>query len=273
MKFYWLLLAALCIPGVLVETPRKSSIEYAGVYQEVQRFDAAEAGQAVAVDDTHFYAITNTQIARYDRQTGQRTASWQADEQRPLKHLNSGIVHDGKLYCAHSNYPEFPEASSIEVWDTDLNHIESHSLGVYEGSLTWIERADDGWWAVFAHYSKRVNDNPHAKSNRWTTLVRFDERWRRTAGWVFPADVLERMSPHSCSGGSWGPDGALYCTGHDLGELYRLELPQAGSVLKLTGILQAPVTGQGIAWDRRTGALFGIDRARRQVVVSRRATD
>lgn len=275
MKLYWLLPAIFCLPGVFVmpaarPTARQMvSPQIKGTYVEVRRYAAPEAGQAVAVDQAHFFAITNSKIARYDRQTGEQTAVWSADEQRPLQHLNSGIVRDGKLYCAHSNYPEFPEASSIEVWDTDLNHIDSHSLGVLEGSLTWIEPDDDGWWAVFAHYSKRVNENPHAKNNRWTTLVRFDKQWRRTAGWVFPQDVLDRFEPHSCSGGGWGPDGRLYCTGHDRGEIYQLELPTAGSTLRLTGTFRAPITGQGIAFDN-DGHLLGINRARRQVVVARR---
>lgn len=273
MKFCWLLFAALSLSSAFVaEGTRQQAADVAGSFQETARFDAPEARQAVAVDARHFYAITNKRIARYDRQNGKRVSMWEADSQRPLKHLNSGIIHEGRLYCAHSNYPDFPEASSIEVFDTELRHIKSHSLGVYEGSLTWIEPDREGWWAVFAHYSKAANANPHAKSHRWTTLVRFDRQWRRTSGWIFPEEVLERFAPHSCSGGCWGPDGALYCTGHDRGEIYRLELPEAGSVLRLTGIFKAPITGQGIAWDHDTGQLFGIDRARGQVVVTDRVS-
>jgi len=246
---------------------------FAGQYEEVRRYSAPEARQAVAVDAHHFYAIVNTMIAKYDKKTGKLVKRWVADDERPLKHMNAGIVRDGKLYCSNSNYPKYPEASSVEVWNTDLQHIESHSLGIYEGSLTWIEPAEDGWWAVFAHYSEKVNENPHAKSHRWTSLVKFDHKWRRMAGWVFPDEVLDRFDPHSCSGGSWGPDGGLYCTGHDRGELYRLELPKAGPTLKLTGTFKAPITGQGIAWDvdesgKLTGRLFGINRPTGEVIVS-----
>ena len=35
------------------------------------------------------------------------------------KHLNSGFFHDGKLYCAHSNYPKLPESSQLMVLDPD----------------------------------------------------------------------------------------------------------------------------------------------------------
>lgn len=238
--------------------------------ETIRRFDATEATQAVAVDNAHFYAIANSVIAKYDKETGRPVKTWQASDELPLFHLNSGVVRDGRLYCAHSNYPNFPESSSVEVFDVEsMQHADSHSLGIYEGSLTWIDWHDESWWAVFAHYTKKVNDNPHAKDNRWTTLVRFDSQWRRLAGWTFPREVLNRFEPHSCSGGGWSSDGKLYCTGHDLGELYELALPRAAATLRLVNIIEIPITGQGIAFDRaRPGVIYGIDRGRRQVVVS-----
>ncbi len=239
-------------------------------FQEVRRYDAADAVQAVAVDAKHFYAIANTSISKCDKD-GTRLKRWTANKDFPLSHLNSGIVREGKLYCAHSNSPHFPETSSIEIWDAGtLEHISSHSLGIYEGSLTWIDWKDDSWWAVFAHYSGKANKDSLGRDNRWTTLVCFDAKWHRQAGWVFPSEVLKRFDPNSCSGGLWGPDGALYCTGHDRPEIYRLELPKAGSTLRLTNTFSAPITGQGIAWDVESKHLYGIDRKHRQVVVSRR---
>ena len=236
--------------------------------KEVRRYDVPEAGQAVAVDDKHFYAIVNSKIAKYDRASGQRVAVWKADAEIPLRHLNSGIVRDGKLYCANSNFPEWPETSSIEIWDTaTMKHIESHSLGIcQEGSLTWIEPIPDGWYAVYANYSKKVNDNPHAKTHRSTQLVHYDQQWRRTAGWTFPKSVLDRFDPHSCSGGGFGSDGKLYCTGHDRAEVYQLEFPKAGCTLQLIKTIAAPIKGQGIALENNQ--LWGIDRSKRQVIVS-----
>jgi len=61
----------------------------------------------------------------------------------------------------------------------------------------------------------------------------------------------------------------LYCTGHDHGEIYRLLLPKSGSTLQLTDTLQASITGQGIAWSPNGTLLYGIDHAKREVVVSR----
>ena len=40
--------------------------------QELRRFKAAEARQAVAVDAHHFYAIGNREIGKYDKRTGER---------------------------------------------------------------------------------------------------------------------------------------------------------------------------------------------------------
>ena len=73
----------------------------------------------------------------------------------------------------------------------------------------------------------------------------------------------------SNSGGSWGPDGLLYISGHDLPEEYVLQVPQAGSGLQLIDTLQVDSKGQGMAWDRsQPGMLYTIKRASGQVVVS-----
>ena len=238
---------------------------------ELRRFKAPEAIQAVAVDEAHFYAIDNSIIAKYDKQSGDRVQRWEASDELPLTHLNAGLVKDGLLYCSSSNFPEYPEASSLEIFDADsLEHVSTHSFGIYEGSLTWVDWRDGAWWAVFAHYTEKVNDDPFAKPHTYTSLVKFDDQWRRLEAWVFPKEVLERFDPLSCSGGGWGPDGNLYCTGHDLGELYCLRLPRAGAALSLVKTIPINITGQGVAWDpSRRGVIFGISRPTGEVVVSR----
>lgn len=246
----------------------------------VRRYSAPAATQAVAVDVEHFYAIGNSRIVKRRKEDGQVVARWSASDELPLTHLNSGLVRDGRLYCCHSNFPRFPETSSVEIFDAEtLQHVDSHSFGIYEGSLTWIDWHNDAWWAVFAHYSKAVNDDPHSKSHAYTALVKFDRQWRRLGGWVFPNSILARFDPHSCSGGFWGPGERLCVTGHDRHEIYGLELPRAGSEMEWVSIIPAQVTGQGIAWEREEGnesaedslavLLYGISRSKREVVVSR----
>jgi hypothetical protein len=237
--------------------------------RETRRFPAAEAHQAVAVDATHFYAIDSAAIGKYDKTTGARDARWTESPAGPLQHLNSGVVVDGLLYCAHSNYPEVPMASSIEIFDTrTMTHTESHSFGIFAGSATWIDFRDGAWWVVFALYNHKGTEAD--RDNRWTSLVRFDREWRRTAGWVFPDTVLQRFAPYSSSGGSWGADGRLYVTGHSEPELYVLRLPRAGATLELVDTLPAPSHGQGIAWDRSRAQdriLYTVDRPAHEVIV------
>jgi hypothetical protein len=44
----------------------------------VRRYEAPEANQGVAVDERSIYAIGNSEIGRYDKQTGKRTGGWSA---------------------------------------------------------------------------------------------------------------------------------------------------------------------------------------------------
>ena len=48
--------------------------------------------------------------------------------------------------------------------------------------------------------------------------------------------------------------------------IYRLRLPKEGSVLEFVAKEPAPFTGQGFAFDAKTGGLVGIDRAKRQII-------
>ena len=251
-------------------TPSVSVQDNSSHFQEVRRFATEEATQGVAVDESHFYAISNRRIGKYDKHTGQRVGGWAGEPTGPIIHLDSGIVRDGLLYCAHSNYPGVPMVSSVEVFDTDtLEHVGSHSFGILGGSATWIDRADGHWWVAFGHYAGRGGVPDHGPA--WTNLVKFDDSWRRVAGYVFPSEVVERFEAMSNSGGAWGADGRLYATGHDDGVVFVLSLPTAGSVLELNETLSVTAEGQGIAWDpTESGTLYSILRSSREVVVSKR---
>ncbi len=232
--------------------PNASAQDRPRRFEEVRRFSADEARQGVAVDERHFYAISNRRIGKYDKESGERVGGWEGAPDGPIIHLDSGIVLDDRLYCAHSNYPGVPMVSSIEVFET----------------ATWIDRADGHWWVAFGHYAGRggVSDQGPA----WTNLVKFDESWRRVAGYVYPSEVVERFQEMSNSGGTWGEDGRLYATGHDDGAIFVLSLPTAGSVLELQEVIPVAAEGQGIAWDRSDPrTLYSIIRSTREVVVSK----
>lgn len=235
--------------------------------QVVARFPAPEARQGVAVGPDRFYAIDNSVIAAYDKKSGRRLNAWIGDPAL-FPHINSCSLVRVDLVCASSNYPAVPMSSSVEIFDAaTLRHKASHSLGPGTGSLTWMVRHQGHWWAGFANYDGRGGDP--GRDHRSTTLVRYDDAYRRTGAWLFPASVLDAFRPYSSSGGDWGADGLLYVTGHDRRELYRLKLPQAGSTLVHLGTIAVPTPGQAIAFDlARPGLLWSIDRPRREVVAS-----
>lgn len=268
-------------------------------FEEVARFDVPNANQGIGVDDLYFYAVNNTVITKHEKATGIEVARWDPQD-NPLIHLDSAAVIDGLLYCAHSNYSEWPMTSSIEVWDTEtMEHIGTHSFGIRWGSCTWIDYHDGYWWATFANYNKMKNrpdpENPNGYDvtpgsgqerisikapygyKRNTTMVQFSADWKPIEAFVMPDGILatEKTGDMSNSGGSWGPDGYLYLSGHDLPEVFKVKLPEAGSILEVIETIplvnvenpqtidDLSIRGQGIAWDR-SGAgnyLYGIIRA------------
>lgn len=231
---------------------------------ELASFAVPEAGQGVGVDARHFYAVDNTTIAKYDKRSGALVKRWTQPAGGPLIHLDSAMVRDGKVYCAHSNYPAWPMTSSLEIFDADtLEHVGSHSFGINWGSLTWVDHKDGFWWMVFANYDQPYGPNktPYG-GTRATQLIKFTADFQVVESWALPTSVLDKFDLMSNSGGSWGPDGFLYLTGHDLAEVYRMRLPRAGSVLELVATLPLNIRGQGIAWDRSTpDVLYGVIRA------------
>jgi len=240
---------------------------------KVYEFITSEANQGVAVDKDFVYVIGTKEIAKYNKQTGKLVRSWKGEENGPFKHLNSGVVIDGLLYCSHSNYPNIPMTSSVEIWNAEtLEHIGSHSFGIQWGSCTWVDKYDGFWWAGFAHYGKWKEQA--GTNERWTMIVKFDNQWDMIEAWVFPKEISDKFVPMSNSGGSWGPDSLLYCTGHDYGELYAMKLPIAGSVLELVEIIPIESEGQGIAWDRSDPMnIYGIIKKDRRVIVSKLISD
>lgn len=255
MRAPWLLAAAIA-----TASPTASAVV-------VARWPADEARQGVAVDAAAFYAIDATAIGKYDKATGRKLAAWKAEPGQPFVHLDGGVIVGDALVCAHSNYPGVPMRSTIELFDAvTLRHRRTHDLGTGRGSATWVDFHDGAWWVAFAHYTARGGE-PGKGSGR-TTLRRFDAEWRETASWTYPAELVAKWGGMSNSGGVWRGD-RLYTTGHDARELYVLAVPAGGGVLQLESVIGVASPGQGIALDPASGLLYSIDRARREVIVSR----
>ena len=231
---------------------------------ELRRLPAAEANQGVAVDEGYYYAINDAALGKYRKTDGSVVARWSAPPGAGIRHLNAGVVVDGRLYCAHSNYPLKPDESSIEIFDVDtLRPVDRHVFADPPGSLTWAVPYEGGWLACFAHYAAT---SQVARSR----LVAYDRGWRPRREWSFAPEVLAKFGRMSCSGGGVGPDGNVGVTGHDARELYILGLPPAGGVATLVAVRPFPGEGQAFAWDpARPGELVAISRRARTLVVVR----
>ena len=233
--------------------------------EQIGEFPVPEANQGIGVDDRHFYAIDNAAIAKYDKKTGKLVKKWSGDPKKgPIYHLDSAMVMDGKIYTAHSNYPQWPMTSSVEIFDAEtLEPAGSHSFGIAYGSLTWLDYKDGAWWATFANYDRLLGPNKTPYGHKLNTvMVKMDKQFRTLQVWTLPKAILDKFEEMSNSGGSWGPDGYLYLTGHDPAELYRMRLPKQGAILELVDVIPMNIRGQGIAWDRsQPGVIYGIIRA------------
>ena len=218
----------------------------------------------MAVDGEHFYAITNAAIGKYRKDNGERVGEWKETKEGHIKHLNAGLILDGKLWCAHSNYPEMPMKSSVEVFDPKtMQHLESIDLTDAGGSLTWVDRRDGEWFACFAQYAKTGDPGR-------TRVLRFDTQWQKTGELEFPPEMITKFGKNSSSGGSFGPNRHLFITGHDAQELYVLDFPVTGDVWTWRTAIPISAHGQAFAWDRsEPGVLYSIDRKTHEVIVSR----
>lgn len=216
-------------------------------------YDTFDAHQGVAVDKKYFYVVNNQSITKHDRATGKPLLQFVSSEDGPIIHMDSVTVVGDKLYAATSDYDSSPETSSVEVFDTrTMRHIGTYSFGINRGSLTWLDRYNGAWWGGFANYDEVPDGQtePYGKTQN-TQVVKLDDHFQVVEAWTIPAAILDRFKPMSNSGGSWGPDGRLWITGHDLDEAYVMKLPVAGSDLQWVATVTLPnVEGQAIAWDR-----------------------
>ncbi|MDB5388192.1 MAG: Endonuclease/Exonuclease/phosphatase family protein [Planctomycetaceae bacterium] len=250
-----IIVVALLVLGIIANAaePIAVSTDKSRDWSFTSSLSAPEANQAAAADEKFVYAITNALIAKYDRVTGKRVAVSDGAAQ----HLNSGFLWEGKLFCAHSNYPMLPEQSEIKLLDLESMRLSVFKdFGDFGGSLTWAVRHDGHWWCNFARYGAENNE---------TFLVKFDAEWNEKGHWTYPAAVIQKLGQYSLSGGIWR-NGDLLVTGHDDPLFFRLRLPIQGKVLELVETQSVPFTGQGFACDTHTGGLVGINRAKRQVV-------
>ena len=236
----------------------------------IRTYKVKEVKQAVAVDVLYFYTINNSTIYKYEKTSGALVGEWDGAPVG-IKHLNSGVVINGKMYCANSNYPTIPMASSVEIFDVkEMKHIGSHSFGIApHGSLTWLDQKDGFWYIGFANYAGK--EASEGRDVRWTSLAKYNMDWIETESWVFPENLITLFTPKSNSGGVWSQDGTLYCTGHDRAEVYALKIPKSGYTLEYDKTIALDIEGQGIAIDKsikNKTIVYGFRRSDNTVTVS-----
>ncbi|WP_339902215.1 hypothetical protein [uncultured Cyclobacterium sp.] len=225
-------------------------------WEKMQAWASPDARQAAAANEHYIYAINNHTISKYERATGNLIVTKNLPN---TKHLNSGFFYKDLLYCAHSNYPNQPDSSSIRIIDPEnLILAKTINLGESEGSLTWIVKNKEHWYALFAYYGK---------DNHLTYLAKMNNNWEIIGKWTFPKKMIEEMGKMSISGGVPWKEGFLV-TGHDEKKLYYLILPKTGKTLNFIEKYKAPFTGQGIALDPLNGGLVGINRAENTLISS-----
>ena len=255
-----LLLGALWLlstPDTVAQT-----IDRQRAFHVAEYFDAYYAMQGVAIGKKHFYAIENNHITKFTI-AGDSITTWHEPDKEKIRHINSGFVKGHKLYTTHSNYPEVPMASSIEIFDTrTMQHIQSISLGIDIGSCVWVTPGKNCWYAFFAHYAGSGKEP--GKDVTWSQLVKFDRKWRRMQAWVLPKTIIEELHPHSLSGGVLVGD-TFYCMGHDNQKCYLMQLPRYGVHMEWVGTIEVPIPGQAIDIDKK-GNIWGISRKHRQVI-------
>ena len=223
-------------------------------YTATNAFRSDHATQAAAADDAHVYAVSSTAVAVHDRATGKLVGT----SDGKAEHLNSAFVWEGKVYCAHSNYPKKPETSAIRVFDPKTRKLTVfHEFKDPPGSLVWNVHDGQRWWCCFAHYGKADNHK--------TVLIRYGDGFQEEKRWTFPKAVVDDWDAMSASGGVWDGD-TLLVSHHHFKVLYRLGVPKDGTELELVEALRCPFPGQGIARDPKTGGLVGIDRDGKKVV-------
>jgi hypothetical protein len=214
------------------------------------------ATQAAVADAQYVYAISNTVIAQYDRTNGRLVRKGSSPD---AKHLNSGFLHEGRIYAAHSNYPAVPHESDIRVFDpAEGNLTVFHTFDEPPGSLVWCLRRGGNWWCCFAHYGA---------DNARTVLIEYADGGfaREHRRLTFPVEVVADWDGMSGSGGIWDGD-TLLVSHHHEPVLYRLTVPVGGRELVLESAHVSPFPGQGFARDPATGGLVGIDRFNSRIV-------
>lgn len=214
------------------------------------KFDAPEAHQAVAYHADKLYVLGTKKIAVY-KTDGTKIR----ETNTKLGHLRSITVYQNKLFLTNS--PELE--NHIVIFDLDLNYLQTIKTSL-PGDLMWIDNYKGDWYGMIGYYGEEQHQ---------TRLVLLSRNWEIEKTWQLPKLVLKRMYPGTSGGGRFLPNGNLYLTGEEKGDIFLLAF--IFDRLELIQIKRYPITGNGIDIMIYGGEylLYGIDNVNSQVVAIR----
>ena len=110
------LLAALLLQAAapVAAAPPPPAVPLAAPARTLRRYPST-ARQGVAVGPADIYAVSNWELVRYDKASGEKRAEWTGDKVR-FPHINSCAVIEKDLVCASSNFPGTPQVSTAEFF-------------------------------------------------------------------------------------------------------------------------------------------------------------
>jgi hypothetical protein len=84
-------------------------------------------------------AVDNYIIGKYDKETGKLLKKVGRAPKAALSCTSTArLLMDGKLYAAHSNYPEWPMTSSLEIFDAETYGAHRHPQLRYPVGLAYM---------------------------------------------------------------------------------------------------------------------------------------
>lgn len=274
-----IILALLLIVVVLLTNNQEVKESFSTLEQEFStRWNSAkeytnipDAHKGIAAGRDFFYVINTNSISKHSTKTGELIKRVDFSNHPRIKNMNGAVVVRNNLYVTNSPATVKHRQNTIEVFNRDLVYLYHINVTGNTGALTWIDYHNGKWWGCFAHYDDMV---------RYTVLVEFYHpnpdleyedtihskdlvNWHVKDRWFFPHKVNEHFLPYSCTGGSFGPDGKLYVTGHR-NEIYVLDFHPKAEIMGLDYIKETDIN-VSVSIDKERGILFGINKDNKTV--------
>jgi len=196
-------------------------------------YTVPESAIAVAVDNSHFYAICAGSVSKYNRKSGKKLAG----QAFSFKDLQGGKIVNGDLVLFRPKELIWTDPQTLEPVDTmDLSFIK--------GKIVWIDWILNNWWVC--------ETGKHAKD---TKIYCFDGEWNPLGFWTLPKAMIADIRDLEVNGGAIF--GEYICiTAGDSHELYILDIPADTVAANLLRKVQMCFDGHGFSFERGKGVIY-----------------